>query len=419
MEEKRLFHKDFTLVVIGQIISLFGNGIVRFALPLYLLNHTGSASLFGIVTALSFLPMIVLMPIGGIIADRVNKRNVMVILDFLTAALMLVLILLIRKVDLVILLTAGLMALYAIQGAYQPAVQASIPLLQGKEQLLPANAIVNQVSALANLIAPIMGGVLFGLWGLSPILVIGGICFFLSAVMELFITIPHSRVQVKKGIWEMVQGDFTESLSFIRKEKPVIWKSIGIICMFNLFLGAMLMVAMPVIITQTLGMSDELYGFSQGALAAGGLVGGMMVGLFARKLDIRKIYALLLLCAGFLLPITITLWLRVPPFVSYLVISASCFLLMSVSTMVSVQILSFIQGETPPHLVGKVISCTLAFSVSAQPLGQAMYGLLFERFQDAPYVVIVGAVGVSGLIAVFSKQVFQGMGRMGEKLIAM
>ena len=76
------FSKDFILMAIGQIISLFGNQILRFALPLYLLNQTGSSALFGTISAISFIPMILLFPIGGIIADRVNKRNIMVILDF-------------------------------------------------------------------------------------------------------------------------------------------------------------------------------------------------------------------------------------------------------------------------------------------------------------------------------------------------
>ena len=53
------------MVVIGQIISLFGNAIMRFALPLYLLNQTGSAALFGLVSACAFIPMIILAPIGG------------------------------------------------------------------------------------------------------------------------------------------------------------------------------------------------------------------------------------------------------------------------------------------------------------------------------------------------------------------
>ena len=83
--KQKLFSKDFTLVVIGQIISLFGNAALRFALPLYLLNKTGSSALYGAVTACAFLPMVLLSPVGGIVADRVNKRNIMVALDFLTA----------------------------------------------------------------------------------------------------------------------------------------------------------------------------------------------------------------------------------------------------------------------------------------------------------------------------------------------
>lgn len=81
MKEKG-FSKDFIMVVIGQIISLFGNAALRFALPLYLLNQTGSSALYGTVTACAFLPSIAMSPIGGIVADRVNKRNIMVALDF-------------------------------------------------------------------------------------------------------------------------------------------------------------------------------------------------------------------------------------------------------------------------------------------------------------------------------------------------
>ena len=65
--EQKLFTKDFTLVVIGQIISLFGNATIRFALPLYLLNLTGSSALYGTVMAFAFIPTILLSPIGGIV----------------------------------------------------------------------------------------------------------------------------------------------------------------------------------------------------------------------------------------------------------------------------------------------------------------------------------------------------------------
>ena len=74
--QTKLFRRDFTLVVIGQIISLFGNAILRFALPLYLLRETGSSTLFGVVTACSFAPMVILSMVGGVLADRVNKRDI-------------------------------------------------------------------------------------------------------------------------------------------------------------------------------------------------------------------------------------------------------------------------------------------------------------------------------------------------------
>lgn len=98
---QKLFKKDFTLVVIGQIISLFGNAAIRFALPLYLLNQTGSSALYGTVTACAFIPAILLSPIGGVIADRINKRNIMVVLDFLTAAVILIFSILMDEVNLV------------------------------------------------------------------------------------------------------------------------------------------------------------------------------------------------------------------------------------------------------------------------------------------------------------------------------
>lgn len=86
---KKGFSKNFYLVVIGQIISLFGNAVIRFALPLHLLSVTGSAALLGVVSGVAFLPLVVMSPIGGLIADRMNKRNIMVVLDFFTAGLVL------------------------------------------------------------------------------------------------------------------------------------------------------------------------------------------------------------------------------------------------------------------------------------------------------------------------------------------
>ena len=176
-EKETMWNRNFIMVVLGQIISLFGNAILRFALPLYLLNQTGSSALFGIVSACAFIPMIVLSPVGGIFADRVNKRNIMVVLDFTTALLVLAIILLLGKMNLVALLLCALFILYGINGAYQPAVQASIPILLQSEYIMQGNAVINLISSFASLIGPVVGGALFGFYGIMPILYVSAICF--------------------------------------------------------------------------------------------------------------------------------------------------------------------------------------------------------------------------------------------------
>jgi len=117
MHEQTIFSKNFILVSIGRIVSAFGNQILRYALPLYLLIKTGSSALFGSILAASFIPMILLFPIGGIIADRLNKRNIMLVLDLCTVILISLFCFLSGKVDIVPLMTITMIILYGLDGA--------------------------------------------------------------------------------------------------------------------------------------------------------------------------------------------------------------------------------------------------------------------------------------------------------------
>ena len=215
--DQKLFSKDFTLVVIGQIISLFGNATIRFALPLYLLNLTGSSVLYGTVTACAFIPAILLSPIGGIVADRVNKRNIMVILDFFTAAVILAFSLLMNEVNLILLLTVTLMFLYGIAGAYQPSVQASIPALTNQDNFMAANSIINTISSFASLMGPVLGGILYSAYGLKPVLWVCMVCFLMSAVMEIFIKIPFQKQTSGDGILKTARTDFAELICSLQQ----------------------------------------------------------------------------------------------------------------------------------------------------------------------------------------------------------
>ena len=415
--KQSLTSRNFVLMVIGQIISLFGNAIIRFALPLYILQQTGSAALFGAVSALSFLPMIVMSLIGGILADRVNKQRIMVVLDFLTAALVLGFILLNGRVDAVLLVIVVLMVLYGIQGAYTPAVQASIPLMMQEDKIMQANAVINLVSSFAGLLGPVIGGLLFGIYGLAPIVIIGCISFALSAVMELFIRIPHVRQIKQSGVIAIVKGDLKESFGFIIKEKPILLRVVLMVFLFNLSFSCLMLVGLPVIITQTLEISTELYGVTQGLMAAGGLVGGAMAGVLAKKMDMRGMYRLLVLCAACLVPVGLCLLMGAPAFLTYVVITAASFLGMMLATMFTVQILSYVQIVSPANIVGKVISTVMAVSMCAQPIGQSVYGLLFENAVGGEWAIVLVSSVISLFIALFSRATFRGFSgsAIGEK----
>jgi len=410
MNSDKLFQKDFTLVVLGQIISLFGNAIIRFALPLYILNQTGSAALFGVVSAIAFIPMILLTPVGGIFTDRMNKRNIMVVLDFTTAAILTIFTLLLWHMDIVLLILITLILLYAIAGAYQPAVQASIPALASPEQLMPANAVINLVSSLATLIGPVIGGAIYGFYGLYPILYIGIACFLISAIMELFIKIPFVKLSTETSIMKTVVKDLKLSMHFISKEQPVIAKSIWIIAAFNMFLSSLIIIGIPVIVTQRLGfpmqLGNQLYGYAEGCIAAGSLLGGILTGVFGKKLNVKNAYLLLFADALTLIPIGFALMFSHSAMLSYSIILICCFAMMVPASIFSIQMLSYVQLITPPHLIGKIISCVMAVCLCASPIGQAMYGWVFQSLPDMTAIIFLIGAFISCLISLWAKSTF-------------
>ena len=404
-----LFRRDFTLVVIGQVISLFGSAILRFALPLYLLRQTGSPALFGAVGAAAFVPAVLCAPIGGVVADRVNKRNIMVILDFSTAGLVLVFALLLDRVPLAPLMAACLMLLYGIAGAYQPAVQASIPLLAAAEQLTSANAVINMVNTLSALLGPVIGGVLFGAFGIRPILWVGIFCFFLSAVMELFIRIPHSPRAAAGGVLSTIRQDLEESWRFIRREKPVFLSVMLVLALFNLVLSAALLVGIPVAVVQVLGMSDSRLGFTQGAMGLGGLFGGLLTACLGARLPLRRGGAVLLAASLTAAGMGAALLPGVPALLGWWGVTAMSFAVMVLSTMLVVVLSAAAQGQTPPELLGKVMAFIMAVSNCASPVGQAAYGALFEGCPA--WAVLLGAAGAAALTAAYSRRVFRELDR--------
>ena len=144
----KLFTRNFTFLILGQISSLIGNYTLKFALSMYVLEQTGSASIFAGLLALAMLPTILLSPFGGILADRANRRNIMVALDTLSGLSVLIASFA-MALGQDIFVIGALLIILSVLGAFEsPTVQACVPQMLSGDNIVKGNAVVNQVASI-------------------------------------------------------------------------------------------------------------------------------------------------------------------------------------------------------------------------------------------------------------------------------
>ena len=404
----RKIERNFMRVLTGQGISSMANGILRFAMSLFILDQTGSAAIFANILALSLIPTIILSPIGGIIADRFNRKKIMVVLDLITAIIVILLSIFLPIGNKIIVLGITMILLSVLNSFETPTVQASIPILveNSSNTLEQANAAISQINALANLFGPILGGMLYGFWGITPIIYICIFSFILAAIIECFIYMPDMDEMVSNDFFKTMKNDFCSSLVFLKKNKLIL-KTLIIISLFNMSISSMLVIGLPYIVKITLGMSSQLYGLTEGAMGAGTILGGVILGLFSKKpRKIRTEYFLLLTCIS-IIPIGVSILNLSYPFISYLVITGCVVVCMTLSTIFSLLILVFIQRNTPNNLLGKISSFVVVISMCSQPIGQAFYGYLFDVSGSNLYIIIFITILLGVVLGVLSKNVFR------------
>lgn len=396
---KHPFPTAFRALLCAQAVSLFGNAVLRFALPLYVLNLTGSSALMGVAIACAWIPYVVLTPLGGVAADRVRKRLIMAALDGAMAAVCVLYLALSGTLDIVVLSMAALAALYAAQSVYQPTVQAAVPGLVGRHGVQRATAAVSQVSMLSSLVGPVLGGLLFGFFGMGPVVAASGVLFAASAVLTaVSVRVPFTPLPRSEGMLRTVAHDLSDAAAFVRTARPLIARVIVLAAAFNLVMSSFVIIATPVAITEVLGLANQYMGFAEGALALGGLVGALAAGTFSARLDLHRSPAVLAAGAVSLAPLALCA-APVPAMAAYAAAVAGLFCCMACCTVFSIAAVSFVQAETPAHLVGKVMALAVGLGNCASPVGQLAYGWLLDAFRGSLPGIVAGVVAASCLIA--------------------
>ena len=406
MHEK-LMNRNFTLLILGQVSSLLGNLSLKFALSMYILEQTGSASLFAGLLAASMLPTILLSPFGGILADRADRRAVMVGLDGLSGlAVLLAALALPHGPDLAVI--AALMIVLSVLAAFEsPTVQACVPQMLAGENVLRGNAMVSQVQAAASLVTPFLGSLFYTAFGLRPVFYGAVACFFLTALLECFLRLPRPAPATRTSLAAMVRQDFAVTLRFLRREQPAILGLLGLSALASMLIAGALVVGFPYLVRTVLGLSARHYGAAESAMGVASILGGALVTLLAGRLRPRRLAPVFVLVGFCLLPAGAAFMLPLGALARYwvlLVLFCGCQLGCSVF---SIYAATLIQSRTPAALMGKVMSCVYTLAMCAQPLGQVLYGALFDRL--APQWVLLPSGLLLCAVGLFSAGFFRRM----------
>lgn len=390
MKEK-LLTRNFTLLLLGQVFSLLGNGGLRFALSMYVLEETGSAAVFGTLLAVSMVPTILLTPFGGVLADRINRRKIMVGLDLASGTAVLIAAAAFGE-GRGVAVTAALLIVLSVLGAFEsPTVQACVPQMLRGDNVLRGNAAVNQVNAVSGLVTPFLGSLLYTAFGVRPVLAGAGVCFLLTAALECFIRLPALPPVRGQRLRDILREDLMGSARFLARERREVLDLLLFAAAVGALISGAAIVGLPYLIRTSLGLSARMYGAAESAMGLAALLGGAAAGALAVRLPFRRLHWLVAavgVCAllgggALLLPVGTTgqYGALVPVFCA----AQAC------ACTFSIFAVSAIQQKTPENMTGKVMACVSAISMCAQPLGQAVYGLWFDASPGWLVLSVTGA----------------------------
>jgi MFS family permease len=411
-----LTSRNFILLVAGQGLSLFANTMLRFAMSMWVLDETGSASAFASMLAVAVVPTILLSPFGGVLADRINRRTIMVALDALSGTfIVLAAVWFAAGNGFSMVAVSALMVSLSVLSAFEtPTVQAALPQLlrdSGETAMRRGMAIVNQVQQLTSLLPSFAGGVLYAAFGIRMMLIISITGFYATAVLECFLRLAPPRRADRDGAATATDEDTSkdiptamptpiedikEALRFLIRKQPNILKLMLFATVVNFFVNGNSSVGFTYMVRATLGFNATIYGISEGIVGIAGVAGAFITGALASKLIIERFPVACYAIAVCVLPCAAAFaapfngWTRLA-----LIVASFCGMIIAASFTTIIAIPA-IQMRTPEALTGKVMAMVSSLSICAMPLGQMAYGWAYDHVPPL-WIALVTAAAIAAL----------------------
>ena len=287
-------YSKFLLIWFGQFISMIGSGLTIFALGVFVYQRTHAVSSYTSILLCVFLPPFILRPFGGILADRHDRRLMMLIGDLgATLGLLFIFFMMLKGNIQLWQIYLGI-AISSIFSAFQdPAYKASVTDLLSEAQYAKASGLVQLASSAQHLISPFLAGILLTIIDIKFIFMIDISTFLIASAIIIWIRKTLGITKTEKPKQNFI-ADFKEGITEFSKNKGVIWL-VGIIMIVLFFVGLLQALFLPMLLSLT---SPKIAGITQSVSASGMLIGSLFIGLFGSKNKHVKVLSISLFLAG-------------------------------------------------------------------------------------------------------------------------
>lgn len=393
---KRLFNRDFVLLWQGALVSMFGDLLFEIALGFWILAETGSTGLMGTLMAVSIIPRVVISPVAGVIADRYDRKRLLVSMDAVrgvcVVAVGIAAILGVLEIWMVFLtgIVLGTCAAF-----FDPAAGSMLPDVVPKASLQRANSLFAMLHSGIRILGNSAGGFFYVSLGAPLMFLANGISYLFSSVTEMFIRKP---APVRSD------AEHTPFLEDMKSGYRYVWQRPGLRVLMivgavlNFFASAAMILLLP-LFQRTAELGPVRYGIFMAVSAAGSLVGLILVSIYKIAPAARRRWFL-----GSLISFTF-LYALIPLLRIFPLMLAVTLIAHILNAIVNILLQTVIQSTTARSMRGKVFSLLSMLLTGLMPVAMATGGWLGELF-PLQYVICICMIccGIPGLFLLPNKE---------------
>ena len=379
-------NRNIYLFASGKAVSILGSSIFSFAIGLYVLKLTGSALNYAMTLMLSVIPMVIISPIAGVIADRVSKKWLVSGMDFINSILFAALFILsiYRELTLPVIYVA-IVLLNVFTTFFGIGIETAKPALVSSEKLIRINSLSKLIDSSATVLGPVIGGVVYAFVDIRALILFSSIAFMISAVSEWFIDYEfnlerrlyenHEKSEENKSIL----SDIIEGWKFFSGNRSLL-QLFFLFFMLNMLLGFSVNVPLPYIINEVLRFSSSRFGMINSMFPIGLILGTLTVEYVMKRVEFRKLLILMnilisMMASAIGLPVMLGLD-------SGMSLAFYCFvnIIMGIAiAYVDVPVMTILQNEVPRELLGRVLSLIMSLVKAMLPVALLCSGALTSR----------------------------------------